>query len=81
MIGALPVDGKVIIVEAILPFVPDTSSSVKVSTQLDVVMMTHYHGGKERTEDEFLALATGAGFREIRKKCFVCNFWVMEFYK
>ncbi|KAF5762938.1 putative caffeate O-methyltransferase [Helianthus annuus] len=78
---ALPVDGKVIIVEAILPFVPDTSSSVKVSTQLDVVMMTHYHGGKERTEDEFLALATGAGFTGIRKKCFACNFWVMEFYK
>ncbi|XP_076949494.1 cathecol O-methyltransferase 1-like [Bidens hawaiensis] len=78
---ALPVDGKVIVVETILPFVPDTSSTVKVSTQCDAILMAHYHGGKERTEDEFLALARGAGFTGIRKKCFVCNFWVMEFYK
>ncbi|KAK1441575.1 hypothetical protein QVD17_07577 [Tagetes erecta] len=78
---ALPVDGKVIVVEAILPFVSDTSASTKLGTQMDVIMMTYFHGGKERTEDEFLALAKGAGFMGITKKCFVCNFWVMEFYK
>ncbi|KAI3807808.1 hypothetical protein L1987_23742 [Smallanthus sonchifolius] len=78
---ALPDDGKVIIVEVILPFVPDTSSSTKVNTQIDAVMMANFHGGKERTEDEFLALAKGAGFMGLRKKCFACNFWVMEFYK
>ncbi|KAI3743981.1 hypothetical protein L1987_57053 [Smallanthus sonchifolius] len=78
---ALPDDGKVIIVEVILPFVTDTSSSTKVNTQIDAVMMANFHGGKERTEDEFLALAKGAGFMGLRKKCFACNFWVMEFYK
>ncbi|KAI7751331.1 hypothetical protein M8C21_002891, partial [Ambrosia artemisiifolia] len=78
---ALPKDGKVIIVEAILPFLPDKSSNVKVNTYLDVLMMTQNSGGKERTEDEFLALAKVAGFAGIRKECFVCNFWVMEFYK
>ncbi|KAI7751332.1 hypothetical protein M8C21_002892 [Ambrosia artemisiifolia] len=78
---ALPRNGKVIIVEMILPFLPDTSSSVKVSTGLDVTMMTHIHGGKERSEDEFLALAKCAGFTGIRKECSICNFWLMEFFK
>ncbi|KAI7737310.1 hypothetical protein M8C21_031408 [Ambrosia artemisiifolia] len=78
---ALPRNGKVIIVETILPFLPDKSSSVKVSTGLDVTMMTHIHGGKERTEDEFLALAKCAGFMGIRKECSICNFWLMEFFK
>ncbi|KAJ0453784.1 putative caffeate O-methyltransferase [Helianthus annuus] len=76
---ALPVDGKVIIAEAILPFVPDTSSSVKVSTQLDAVMMTHYHGGKERTEDEFLALATGAGFMGLERNVSLATFGSWNF--
>ncbi|KAI3762214.1 hypothetical protein L1987_52639 [Smallanthus sonchifolius] len=78
---ALPDDGKVIIVESILPFVSDTNSSTKVSIHCDAILMTHYHGGKERTEEEFLVLAKGAGFAGIKKKCFVCNCWVMEFYK
>ncbi|XP_076954473.1 cathecol O-methyltransferase 1-like [Bidens hawaiensis] len=78
---ALPDTGKVIVVEAILPFIPDTSSSFKATAHLDAITMTQYSGGKERTEDEFLALAKGAGFMGIRKKCFVCNFWVIEFYK
>ncbi|KAD4982215.1 hypothetical protein R6Q59_001787 [Mikania micrantha] len=78
---ALPDDGKVIVVEVILPFVPDTSSSTKLNTLVDAVMLANYHGGKERTEDEFLALAKSAGFMGIRKICFACNFWVMEFYK
>ncbi|KAL8253377.1 hypothetical protein R6Q59_037070 [Mikania micrantha] len=78
---ALPENGKVIIVEAILPFLPNTSSSFRVSTYLDVSMMTQNPGGKERTENEFLTLAKCAGFRGIRKERFVCNFWVMEFYK
>ncbi|KAI7751329.1 hypothetical protein M8C21_002889 [Ambrosia artemisiifolia] len=78
---ALPKTGKVIVVEGVLPFLPDTSSHVKVNTHVDVLMMTQNPGGKERTEDEFLALAKGAGFTGIRKECFVCNFWVLEFFK
>ncbi|PWA39440.1 caffeic acid 3-O-methyltransferase [Artemisia annua] len=79
--NALPQDGKIIVVDAILPFLPDTSSSYKVSTQMDAIMMTQITGGKERTYDELLALAKGAGFAGIKKECFVCNYWVMEFYK
>ena len=78
---ALPENGKVIIVEAVLPFLPETSSSVKVSTQIDAIMMTQNPGGKERTEDEFLALAKSGGFKGIRKACSAFHLWVMEFYK
>ncbi|KAD5318270.1 hypothetical protein R6Q59_033514 [Mikania micrantha] len=78
---ALPQDGKVIVVELILPFVPDTSSTTKYTTLLDAVMLAESPKGKERTEDEYLALAKSAGFTGLKKICYVCNFWVMEFYK
>nr|XP_043634290.1 caffeic acid 3-O-methyltransferase-like [Erigeron canadensis] len=78
---ALQDGGKVIVVDKVIPFLPDTSSSVKTASHLDAIMMTQTPGGKERTENEFLALAKEAGFGGIEKKCFVCNNWVMEFYK
>nr|XP_043633872.1 caffeic acid 3-O-methyltransferase-like [Erigeron canadensis] len=78
---ALQDGGKVIVVEKVIPFLPDTSSSVKTATHLDAIMMTQTPGGKERTENQFLALAKEAGFGGIAKKCFICNYWVMEFYK
>ncbi|GKB37767.1 caffeic acid 3-O-methyltransferase-like protein [Tanacetum coccineum] len=78
---ALSKNGNVIVVEAVLPFLDETSSFVKVSTQIGAIMMTQNPGGKERTEDEFLALGKSDGFKGIKKKCFACNFWVMEFYK
>ncbi|KAE9462888.1 hypothetical protein C3L33_05208, partial [Rhododendron williamsianum] len=77
---ALPDNGKIIVVDGIIPVMPDSSSTTKVIFQLDLQMMTQ-HGGKERTQQEFLALATGAGFSGIRLECFACNMWVMEFYK
>ncbi|ONI23621.1 hypothetical protein PRUPE_2G199000 [Prunus persica] len=62
--------------------IPDDGKQCCGSTsQLDVIMMTEIPGGKERSEQEFMALATGAGFSGIRYECFVCNFWVMEFFK
>nr|GEV52517.1 reverse transcriptase domain-containing protein [Tanacetum cinerariifolium] len=41
---ALPCDGKVIIVNVILPFLPHTSSSFKFDTELDALMMTQNPG-------------------------------------
>ncbi|KAI3750844.1 hypothetical protein L2E82_21706 [Cichorium intybus] len=78
---ALPTNGKVIVVEHILPFLPITNSSYKLITHMDAIMMTQNPGGKERTEDEFLVLAKNAGFTGIKKECFICSLWVMEFYK
>ncbi|KAK1427729.1 hypothetical protein QVD17_16423 [Tagetes erecta] len=78
---ALPEDGKVIIVEKIVSFLPDTSSSMKADTNVDALMLTLTHGGKERTEEEFLTLAIESGFSGMTKKCYTCAFWVLEFYK
>ncbi|GMN51037.1 hypothetical protein TIFTF001_020193 [Ficus carica] len=78
---AVPDNGKVIVVESILPVKPETSSAVKSTSQIDVLMMTQNPGGKERSQQQFLNLATAAGFTGIRFECFVCNFWVMEFFK
>ncbi|KAI5659163.1 hypothetical protein M9H77_27956 [Catharanthus roseus] len=78
----LPVNGKVIAVDAILPLNPHNSLSNKHTTQVDLFILASYHpGGKERTEQEFLALAIEAGFKEIRKVCVCYDSWVMEFYK
>ncbi|XP_061998776.1 anthranilate N-methyltransferase-like [Rosa rugosa] len=79
--SATPDDGKVIVLEAVLPVLPETSTTEKITTQLDVLMMTQCPGGKERTQQEFMDLATGAGFSGIKYECFVANIWVMEFIK
>ncbi|GMN42773.1 hypothetical protein TIFTF001_011981 [Ficus carica] len=69
---AIPDNGKVIVVEAIFPVKPEISIAVKSTSQIDVSLMTQTQGGKERSQEEFLALATGAGFRGIKFVCFVC---------
>ncbi|KAF5464593.1 hypothetical protein F2P56_014662 [Juglans regia] len=79
--AAIPNDGKVIVVEAVLPKMPEVSTSMRCTSQLDVLMLTQNPGGKERTEEEFMALATKAGFKGIRYECFVYSFWLMEFFK
>lgn len=78
---ALPEDGKVIVVEALYSVMPDSRAATRWVRQADLVMMTQNPGGKERTQNEFMALAIGAGFSGIKYECFVCNFWVMEFFK
>ncbi|KAK9122376.1 hypothetical protein Syun_019993 [Stephania yunnanensis] len=78
---SLPSDGKLIVVEAILPEAAEENVAARGLCQIDLVMMTQNPGGKERTDKEFEALAMKAGFAGIRKVCCVCNYWVMEFYK
>ena len=78
---AIPNDGKVIVLEAHIPIVPENGYASKSTAQLDVLMMTQNPGGKERTKQEFTDLATRVGFRGIRYECCVRNFWVMEFLK
>ncbi|XP_020203607.1 anthranilate N-methyltransferase [Cajanus cajan] len=79
--GAIPKDGKVIVVDGVLPFEPKTTGEVKSISQFDVLMMTTNPGGKERSEEEFMALAKGGGFSGIRYTCSVCDVWIMEFFK
>jgi len=76
---ALPDNGKIIIVEGILPEMPDGTK--KGIFLMDMEMMAHHDGGRERTQQEYLDLATRAGFSGIKLECSICNFWVIEFYK
>jgi len=78
---ALPENGKVIIVECVLPVYPDTSLETKNVVHVDVIMLAHNPGGKERTQNEFEALAKTAGFAGFRVMCSANNTSVMEFLK
>ncbi|XP_057479512.1 caffeic acid 3-O-methyltransferase-like [Actinidia eriantha] len=78
---SLPDDGKVIISECILPVAPDTGLATKIVFHVDVIMLAHTPGGKERTEKEFEALSKGAGFEGFRVVCCAFSTYVMEFLK
>nr|BAC78827.1 caffeic acid O-methyltransferase [Rosa chinensis var. spontanea] len=79
--AALPDNGKVILGECILPVAPDTSLATKGVVHIDVIMLAHNPGGKERTGQEFEALAKGSGFQGIRVACNAFNTYVIEFLK
>ncbi|KAA8526065.1 hypothetical protein F0562_007835 [Nyssa sinensis] len=78
---ALPEHGKVIIVDLVVPEVPETSIPVKSVLQLDLFLMNMNPGGKERTEKEFEILAKAAGFSSIRVAYCAYGFSLVEFYK
>ncbi|XP_027334048.1 anthranilate N-methyltransferase-like [Abrus precatorius] len=78
---AIPNDGKVIVVDSILPVLPEGTPVAKNGFQADLLMMTQNPGGKERTQNEFMELALGSGFSGIKFVCCVSGSWVMEFYK
>ncbi|KAK4431250.1 Caffeic acid 3-O-methyltransferase 1 [Sesamum alatum] len=78
---ALPENGKVILAECILPEAPDTGLATKNVIHVDVIMLAHNPGGKERTEKEFQALSEGAGFKGFNKVCCAHNSWIMELRK
>ncbi|MED6201330.1 hypothetical protein PIB30_093883, partial [Stylosanthes scabra] len=78
----IPSDGKVIVVDTILPVVPEPTPIAKKAFRFDVSMMAQTLRGKERTRQEFMHLAKGSGFTSIRFACCVStSIWVMEFYK
>lgn len=78
---SLPDTGKVISTECILPAAPESSSAAQCVFQMDVIMLGHSSGGKERTEKEYEALAKGAGFQGFRVACCALNMYVMGFLK
>jgi len=78
---ALPDHGKVIVCEYILPVAPETSQSARIASNFDIHMLAYYGDGKERTEQEFEALAKGAGFESFTVVCSAYDVKVMEFLK
>ncbi|KAK7273692.1 hypothetical protein RIF29_14751 [Crotalaria pallida] len=79
---ALPLHGKVIILDSILPEVPNSSSTSKKGFLLDSLMFLT-HGGKERTEKEFESLCRSSGFSRFYVACndAIAASGVIEFYK
>ncbi|KAJ8443729.1 hypothetical protein Cgig2_029634 [Carnegiea gigantea] len=73
--------GKVIVCDYILPMAPETSHSARVASNLDICMLAYCDGGKERTEQEFEALAKGIGFESFTVVCSAYDLKVMEFLK
>ncbi|KAL3498331.1 hypothetical protein ACH5RR_041063 [Cinchona calisaya] len=80
--NALPDNGKLMIVESILPVNPENSdAAMKSNIQIDLLRVAMSTGPKERSEIEYQALATKAGFKGLRFECLVFNLWVMVLYK
>ncbi|MQM17391.1 hypothetical protein Taro_050362 [Colocasia esculenta] len=77
---ALPPTGKVIVMEGILPEAPETTKIAQALFHVDLIMLAHNPGGKERTEADFESLAKSAGFG-FRKVCRAFETWIMEFTK
>ncbi|KAJ0967139.1 hypothetical protein J5N97_024056 [Dioscorea zingiberensis] len=78
--NALPENGKVIILERLIPDTPEDTNQAKNCFQADLVMLAHL-GGKERTEKEYECLAKMSGFSGFKVVCGVYGLYVMELYK
>ncbi|KAK4745316.1 hypothetical protein SAY87_011628 [Trapa incisa] len=78
---ALPNNGKMIVLDCALPVCPDTSLATKWVMHVDCIMLTNISGGKERTLEEFEALAKRVGFEGFQVACCVLDNYVMEFHK
>ena len=78
---ALPSNGKVIIVESLLPVIPENKVSSQAVFVQDLIMLALSSGGKERTQKEFETLALNSGFSCCEVICRAYNSWVMEFHK
>jgi flavonol 3-O-methyltransferase/caffeic acid 3-O-methyltransferase len=78
---ALPAHGKVVLVECILPVNPEANPSSQGVFHVDMIMLAHNPGGRERYEREFQALARGAGFAGVKSTYIYANAWAIEFTK
>lgn len=76
---ALPENGKVIILDCIVPAIPDATA--RCAFHVDMMMLAYNPGGKERTEKEFRSLAEGAGFSRFKTTYVSANTSVIEVSK
>ena len=70
---ALPVNGKVIVVDLVIP---DTNLLFKSMFQFELFMTNTNGSGKERTEKELQSSAKGVGFSRVRVACCAYSFSV-----
>lgn len=77
---ALPENGKVIVIEFIMPEVIGPTEEAKFVATMDNLMFLH--DGGERTEKEFESLCKRSGFSTFKVACrALSTLGVMEFYK
>ncbi|CAL9200595.1 unnamed protein product [Musa hybrid cultivar] len=77
----LPEKGKMMVVEYILPIIPESNLIAQGVFTVDMAMMIQT-GGRERTQKEFEALAKAAGFTGPVKATYISMYaWLMEFTK
>ncbi|TVU11057.1 hypothetical protein EJB05_44619, partial [Eragrostis curvula] len=79
---ALPVNGKLIVLEYILPAEPEPTPVAQGAFGMDLHMLVTCPSGKERTEREFRDLAMEAGLAGQCKATYIfANVWALEFIK
>nr|UOO01102.1 putative O-methyltransferase [Eucalyptus nitida] len=78
---ALPPNGKVVILDPILPDYPETDIVSRNTFTSDMIMLGASPGGVDRTRKELEALALSAGFDKPRIMRRAYNMWLMEFHK
>ncbi|KAL9403290.1 hypothetical protein Peur_000262 [Populus x canadensis] len=78
---ALPDNGKLIVVEMVIPESPGTSVADRSLLQNYLFVTNMNPKRNERTEKEFERLAKAAGFSHFRVACSACSFSVVEFIK
>uniref|UniRef100_A0A6N2N4E3 O-methyltransferase domain-containing protein n=1 Tax=Salix viminalis TaxID=40686 RepID=A0A6N2N4E3_SALVM len=79
--GALPDNGKLIVVEMVIPEIPGTSAADRSLMQNYLFVTSMNPKRNERTEKDFERLAKVAGFSHFRVACSACTFSVVEFVK
>lgn len=60
---------------------PEATAAAREASMMDIIMLMQFSGGRERTTQEFMALANEAGFNGVNYECFACNFCIIEFIK
>lgn len=80
--NALPVGGKLIACEPVLPNCTDNSHRTRALLEGDIFVMTIYRAkGKHRTEEEFRKLGESVGFTKFRAIYIDYFYTVLEFVK
>ncbi|KAI4317421.1 hypothetical protein L6164_025289 [Bauhinia variegata] len=79
---ALPENGKVIVVEKVIPETPEATDASKLASVIDNLMLIIVNG-KERTVKELENLCKRSGFSKFQVGCFAISgvVGVLEFYK
>ena len=79
---AITNSGKLIVIELIVAGeVPEESLEAKHVVRFDALMLALLPGAKERTENEYEALAKASGFKRFRVACNDFSTNIMEFLK